>query len=100
MLRCPQVMENKIVVHRGILTNLIKSSESEFRKHANSREVEYFTPPTIKERFQCFGEGVEFGMRLISTSPVIEVTQNENDFTFQTESGSSYHLNFLSVVNE
>ncbi len=72
------------------LTNITKSSESGFRLHGNDREVDFETLPTIGERFLCSGEGLEFGTRLISTSPVTRFLGSR--LCFETETGSIYEL--------
>jgi hypothetical protein len=81
---------------RGILTNNLKSDISGFREQANGKEVDFDFEPAVGERFQCLGEGVEFGIRVISTSPVIDVEfipeDGGGEYNFKTESGSSYTL--------
>lgn len=39
-------------------------------------------PPTIGQRFTIRGEGLEFGMRLVSTSPVQHVEHDEKTKTY------------------
>ena len=79
---------------KGILTNLSKSKASGFREKANGVEVAFIREPTVGESFQCTGEGVEFGTRLITTSFVVSMSHDERGTTFVTESGSSYSLDY------
>lgn len=76
----------------GTLTNLSKARDSGFRQQANGVEVAFENYPTIGERFVCFGEGVEFGTRLVSTSPVVSMSIKGGVIEFHTESGSIYTL--------
>ncbi len=79
---------------RGTLTLQNKSTESEFRNQFSGVEVFYQHCPQLGERFECYGEGVEFGTRFISTSPVVEIktTISEGALRFKTNSGSIYKL--------
>ena len=79
---------------RAILTNNKKSDISGFREHANGKEVDFEYEPKVGERFRCLGDGVEFGIRVISTSPVtdVEFIAKDDVYNFKTESGSSYTL--------
>lgn len=79
----------------GILTITAKSGESGFREKANGRKVFFTEEPTAGKRFCCWGEGVEFGVRMISTSPILALSRGEHTLIFNTESGSTYRLDHL-----
>lgn len=74
------------------LTQLKKSEESELRTPGVPIPVIYKVPPKVGQRFVCAGEGLNFGTRLISTSPVVVLIASRGLITFHTHSGSQYEL--------
>lgn len=50
-----------------------------------------FDLPVASEDFVLYGEGLEFGTRIVRTTPVEEVTKEENIVTFKTRN-SVYKL--------
>lgn len=81
---------------KGILTNISKAADSGFRRQANSVEVVFESYPTVGQRFNCLGKGVEFGVRLVSTSPVERIVVENGVVQFSTETGSVYKLTVSS----
>jgi hypothetical protein len=81
---------------KGILTQLLKSPKSGLRTPRTDIEVAFKDLPRVGERFACFGEGIDFGLRWISTSPVTKVRKTGPGFShvleFFTSSGSVYRL--------
>lgn len=67
--------------------------------HDNLRTdfVEGFTStlPTIGNVFTMASKGLEFGMRLIQTSPILSVERIKDEFVFQTVN-SLYKLEILN----
>lgn len=59
--------------------------------------------PKEGEIFVLIGEGLEFGTRVVNTSPVKMLLENENnpgEYLLHTESGSIYQVNILGEVND
>jgi hypothetical protein len=70
------------------LTRIIGGSK--LRTDSVDGEATY--PPMVGRCFEMSGQGLDFGTRLVSTSPVVEVS---GDGKFTTESGSVYHIELL-----
>lgn len=77
---------------KGTLTQTHKSAESGLRTPGKSFPVVYGKEPIRGERFNCAGEGLEFGTRLVSTSPVRFISRGKERLIFTTETGSTYEL--------
>jgi len=57
--------------------------------------------PQVGKPFILIGEGLEFGNRMVNTSPVKEIERHQpNLFVLTTESGSIYHVQVLGVLDE
>ena len=52
-------------------------------------------PPRIGRSFQLVGKGLEFGSRLVTTSPVRGIGVEDDHLILETESGSLYQLEQL-----
>lgn len=51
--------------------------------------------PTEGKSFVFFGKGLEFGTRVVNTSPVKIVLQKDDEYILHTESGSIYQVNLI-----
>lgn len=80
---------------KGLLIQLKKSAKSGLRTPGVPIRVTFQRPPIKGERFECFGQGLKFGTRWISTSGAGRVLQKKSippRWEFSTESGSEYLL--------
>lgn len=48
--------------------------------------------PTLNKCFLMYGEGKEFGIRRVNTSPIKSIQRDGWNFKVTTESGSIYHI--------
>lgn len=55
--------------------------------------------PTVGKGFVLVGEGLEFGNRLVTTTPVEKVEQMENEYLFHTRN-STYKLEVTNELEE
>jgi len=53
--------------------------------------------PVEGKSFVLLGEGLEFGTRCVNTSPVKKVEKEGHKYILQTESGSTYQVDFLGT---
>lgn len=56
--------------------------------------------PKVGESFVMLSEGLEFGTRMVNTSPVQNIETIDNKHQLFTESGSLYEVEVLGEVDE
>ncbi len=84
-------------IHKVIFRK-IKNNHNRLRTDEIEGETEEL--PTEGKAFTMFGEGLEFGVRVINTSLAIKVEKSFNLYTFETASGSVYQVEYLYTTTK
>ncbi len=83
------------MIYKGILEK-IESTHNNLRTDTVQGT---FEPPEIGKSFILYGEGLEFGVRVIQTTPIKELTKEEKGFCFKTMN-STYKLSVEELNND
>lgn len=76
----------------GVLEK-IESTHNNLR--TSSMEGAFEIPPKIGDSFNIFGKGLEFGNRIISTSTVVEILEEDESHILFKTLYSTYKLNLM-----